>query len=135
QEEYDSRKSYEREGENIDNKRDMAGQAPYVINAGLEYLNPDIGLQTGLFYNVRGKSLSVVGTGLFPDVYAQPFNSLNFTINKKFGEHKRTKISLQVSNILDDKVEDLYESYNAPSEIFESKRIGRTFSLGFSYDF
>lgn len=134
-EEFNSRKDFEREGENVKNTRDMAGQAPYVINAGIEYLNPDIGLQTGLFYNVRGKSLSVVGTGLFPDVYAQPFNSLNFTLNQKLGKEKRTKISLQVSNILDDKVEDLFESYNAPSEIFESKRIGRTFSLGFSYDF
>lgn len=135
EEEFKSRKDFEREGENVENTRDMAGQAPYVINAGIEYLNPDVGLQTGLFYNVRGKSLSVVGTGLFPDVYAQPFNSLNFTLNKKFGEEQRTKISLQVSNILDDKVEDLFESYNAPSEIFESRRIGRTFSLGISYDF
>lgn len=135
EEEYESRKSFEREGENIDNKRNMSGQSPYVINAGIEYLNPDIGLQTGLFYNVRGKSLAVVGTGLFPDVYAQPFNSLNFTINKKFGKEQKTKFSLQISNILNDKVEDLYESYNAPSQIFESKSIGRTFSLGISYDF
>jgi len=135
EEEFTTRKKFQREGENIKNKRDMAGQAPYVINAGIEYLNSDRGLQTGLFYNVRGKSLSIVGTGLFPDVYAQPFNSLNFTINKKFGKHQNTKISLQVSNILDDKEEDWFESYNAPSEIFESKKIGRTFSLGFSYDF
>src|SRR5690606_9651408 len=39
QEEFESRKSFEREGENIDNIRDMAGQSPYVINAGIEYLN------------------------------------------------------------------------------------------------
>lgn len=135
EDEFSIRKEYEREGENIENTRDMAGQAPYVINAGIEYLNSDFGMQTGLFYNVRGKTLSIVGTGLYPDVYSQPFHSLNYSINKKFGKEQRTQLSFQVSNILDDKVEDLYESYKAQSQIFESKSIGRTFSLSISYDF
>jgi hypothetical protein len=33
--EFRARKSFEKEGETIENTREMAGQAPYIINAGL----------------------------------------------------------------------------------------------------
>lgn len=134
-EEYESRANYARQGENIDETRDMAGQAPYVINAGLSYKNKDINMESGLFYNVKGETLSVVGIGQFPDVYTQPFHSLNFTFNKKFGKDQNTSLSFKIENILDDTTEDLYKSYKASKQVFESYQIGRTFSLGVSYEF
>ena len=42
-------------------------------------------LETGLFYNVQGKTLEIVGTGVVPDVYTLPFHSLNFNFSKNFG--------------------------------------------------
>ena len=33
------------------------GQAPFLINAGVNYANPDI--QTGIFYNVQGRTLGL----------------------------------------------------------------------------
>ncbi|GLR16499.1 TonB-dependent receptor [Portibacter lacus] len=131
--EYDARKTYEKTGETIKRYRQMAGQAPYVINAGLSYGNPDNGLDFGLFYNVKGRTMEIVGAGLFPDIYFQPFHSLNLSINKKFGPSQKTVLDLKVSNILNDKRESLYESFSADSQVFTSINPGITFSLGLSY--
>ena len=49
--------------------RTLQGQAPYLINSGISYTNPDKGIQTGIFYNVQGKTLEIVGDGFRPDVY------------------------------------------------------------------
>lgn len=133
--EYESRKSYEKTGESIDRTRDMAGQSPYVINAGVSYNNYETGWAAGFFYNVKGETLSIVGTSLFPDVYVKPFHSLNFSMNKKFGEDQRAKIDFKVSNILDQSHESYYKSYGADSQIYSIFNPGRTFSLGLSYKF
>lgn len=133
--EFQSRKTYEKTGETITNTRQMAGQAPYVINAGLTYSHQEIGLDAGLFYNVKGPTLSIVGAGLFPDVYIQPFNSLNFSLNKKIGKEKNTTLDFKVSNILNDRMESFYTSFNAEDQIFDQFIPRRAFSLGLSHRF
>lgn len=133
--EFNSRKAFERTGESIDNKRAMAGQSPYVINAGLTYRDSESGLDAGLFYNVKGETLQIVGVGLYPDVYTEPFHSLNFSINKRFGEDQNTSIDFKVSNILGDRVESFFQSYNAADQVFSSLNPGRAFSVGFSHNF
>ncbi|MCI5080857.1 MAG: TonB-dependent receptor [Saprospiraceae bacterium] len=133
--EFQARKNFEREGENIENTRDMAGQAPYVINAGLTYGDSETGLDIGLFYNVKGETLTIVGSGLYPDIYFQPFHSLNFSINKRLGEDKNTAIDFKVSNILNDKRESFFQSFNADDQIFSRLSPGITFGIGFSHKF
>jgi len=133
--EYNSRKTYEKTGETIENTRVMAGQAPYVINAGISYSNPKIGMEAGLFYNMKGKTLSIVGAGLFPDIYDEPFNSLNFTLNKRIGKEKRTTIDLKVSNLLNENVVSNYRSYEAQDQIYSSLNPGISVGLGISYQF
>lgn len=124
-----------RNGETIDKERDLQGQSPFLINAGLDYNNEDKGLRAGLFYNVQGKTLEVVGTGIIPDVYTKPFNSLNFTFNKTFGEKKRSSIDFKVSNILGSKRESSYQSFRAQDQIFKLRDPGTEFSIGYSYKF
>lgn len=133
--EYNARKEYEREGQVISDTRDMAGQSPYVINMGLSYMNQKNGLNAGLFYNVKGPTLYIVGVGLYSDVYSEPFNSLNFSLNKSFGKDGRTSVDFKVANLLNDRVENFYRSYNAQDQIFDSINPGRTFSIGFSHNF
>lgn len=133
--EFNSRKEYEKIGQDIKNTRDMAGQSPYVINAGISYSNQDLGLNTGLFYNVKGPTLYIVGAGLFPDVYTQPFNSLNFSFNKSLGKEGKTTIDFKVANLLNDRLEKFYKSYEAQDQIFDSFNPGMTFSLGVSHNF
>lgn len=133
--EFNARKTYEKEGETLKDTRQMAGQAPYVINAGLTYANPDKGWDAGLFYNVKGQTLEIVGAGLFPDVYFQPFHSVNFSISKKIGAEGNTSIDFQMGNILNDRLESFYQSFRAEDEIFNSINPGRTFGLGISHKF
>jgi outer membrane receptor protein involved in Fe transport len=132
QQEFDVRKSREKNGENIDNKRPMAGQAPYIINAGLTYNNPSMGLDAGLFYNVEGETITVVGGGLYPDVYSQPFNSLKFNLNKSFGHYS---LSLHIDNILGDSQQEMYQSFRADNQIFTSYNPHTSASIGFKYSF
>ena len=133
--EFNARKNFERRGETIESTREMAGQAPYVINAGLTYNDTEQGWAAGLFYNVKGETLTVIGSGLYPDVFSEPFHSLNFSVNKRLGAEKKTTIDLKVSNILNDRREAFFQSFNAQNEIFNSFNPGVNFSLGLSHQF
>ncbi len=133
--EFNSRQNFEREGEVIEQTRDMAGQAPFVVNAGLTYQNPTAGINAGLFYNIKGQTLEIISSGLYPDVYLQPFNSLNFTFNKRLGEDQKTTLDFKVSNILNDNMERIFSSYNAEDQVFSRFNPGISFSVGLSHQF
>jgi hypothetical protein len=133
--EYNSRLTFERIGETIPRQRQMAGQAPYVINAGLTYGNFENGINAGLFYNVKGETLTIVGTGLIPDVYTDPFHSLNFSFSKSIGEKQNTTIDFRVNNILNDNIDLYYRSFEAERQAFTRMTPGRAFSIGVSHAF
>ncbi|WP_138430161.1 TonB-dependent receptor [Fodinibius saliphilus] len=133
--EYEARKNYKREGQNINDQRQMAGQAPYIINAGFTYKNPNISLDAGLFYNVKGKTLVLVGGGIFLDVYSDPFHSLKFNLNKSFGQNDRYSLSLNVSNILNEARQELYQGYQSIDQIYSRYEPHRSVSLSLKYSF
>ncbi|MGK0324568.1 MAG: TonB-dependent receptor, partial [Psychroserpens sp.] len=133
--EFQGRQASARDGETIDKERQLQGQAPFLINFGLDYNNKVLGLQTGLFFNVQGRTLEVVGIREVPDVYTKPFNSLNFTLNKTFGADKNASIDLKISNILGSERLSEYESFGAIDQIFTLRDPGTTFSLGYTYKF
>ncbi|MDX9846688.1 MAG: TonB-dependent receptor [Tenuifilaceae bacterium] len=133
--EFNSRKTFEKNGETITNTRVMAGQSPFVVNAGLSYSNQDKGWDAGLFYNVKGSTLTIVGGGLYPDIYIEPFHSLNLSINKKLGKDHKTSIDFKVSNLLNQKVESVFKSYNTNSQLYSSMNPGFSFGLGISHKF
>lgn len=133
--EFNARRQYQKEGENIKDTRQMAGQAPYIINASIGYEDFETGFDAGLFYNVKGSTLYIVGGGLFPDVYTEPFNSLNFNLNKTFGPNQNASFNFGISNILNDKREEVYRGYNTEDKPFTAFSPGRSFSLGIKYSF
>lgn len=135
EDEFEGRVRGARDGESIDRERQLQGQAPFLINAGFDYNNDDIGLQTGLFFNVQGKTLEVVGIREVPDVYTKPFSSLNFTLNKSFGEKRNSTIDLKVSNILGSERLSEYESFGSQDQIFTLRDPGTSISLGYTYKF
>ncbi len=67
--------------------RAMQGQAPYIINTGLYYDNPKIGLMVSVMYNVIGERIAFVGNTSNPHMYQIPRNLLDLTINKKIGKN------------------------------------------------
>ncbi|MCB2221175.1 MAG: TonB-dependent receptor [Bacteroidetes bacterium] len=135
--EYNSRIENARTGQTIDEYRDMAGQAPYLINGGLSYDGGEKGfwngLEAGIFYNVQGQTLQFVGIVDRPDIYAEPFHSLNFNANKKLGKDDRIKIGVKIENILNDQKEAIFKSYGANSQYFERLDPGIEFKIRFSY--
>lgn len=133
--ELEARRLSLRDGEKLEDTRELQGQSPYLINVGLNYGNEDNGWQTGLFYNVQGETLEVVGTGDVPDVYTMPFNSLNFTLSKSFGKNLSSNINFGIKNILNDDIESHYQSYKAEDEVFTKLTPGRGFTLGYAYKF
>jgi hypothetical protein len=106
-----------------------------VINAGFTYANDSLGVDVGLFYNVKGPTLYIVGTGLIPDIYFESFHSLNFSASKKLGAEKRSAIDFRISNLLNDDLQYNYQSFQATPQTFSRMSPGRAFSIGFSHKF
>lgn len=128
--EFNNRDRFEKVGETVENTRPMAGQAPYIINAGLAYADPASGLDLGLFYNVKGRTLTVVGGGLFPDVYSVPFHSLNFNLNKTFG---KASVNFGITNILNSRRQEVFQAFMTADENFQSWLPGTSIGLGVNY--
>lgn len=134
-----SRINNARDGESIKNYRKMAGQAPYVVNAGILYNGGEKrflkSFEVGVFYNMQGPTLIYVGMVDRPDVYSVPFHSLNFNASKKFGKKDQWSIALKISNLLNDKKEEVYQSFNAEKMNFSNLSIGTTSTLKVGYNF
>ena len=130
-----SRELTAREGEVIGTSRDMAGQAPYIVNTGISYNNFSNGWEAGVYYNVQGPTLNLVGFGNRTDTYTVPFHALNLNINKTFGADERIRTSLGVQNLLNDKREIVFSSFGAQDQIFTQLAPGTrvNFSVGFSF--
>lgn len=145
--EYEVRKANARAGEEINQFRPMYGQSPYIINAFLTFKHDSLHLMFNLTYNVQGKKLAVIGVGNLPDVYEQPFHSLNMKVSKGFGkiykgeDAPRWQVSLRAQNLLNmfDKnktftvKQQKYEAYKAQSQYFLYMNPGMTFSGSVTY--
>ncbi|HPE56684.1 MAG TPA: TonB-dependent receptor [Bacteroidales bacterium] len=135
--EYSSRVENARTGQTIDKYRDMAGQAPYLVNVGFAYDGGQKGfvqgLEAGIYYNVQGETLHYVGIVDRPDIYSKPFNSLNLNANKRFGNDNRMQLGLKIENLLNSSKESIFKSYEAADQYFERLNPGIKFSLRFAY--
>lgn len=138
--EYQSRVNNARTGQVIGEYRDMAGQAPYMINGGFTYKGLAEkgflkGFEAGIFYNVQGRTLEYVGIVDRPDIYTNAFHSLNFNAIKTFGQKEQFQFGVKVDNILDDKKESIFMSYQATDQYFSRLSPGRTFQAKFTFKF
>lgn len=124
-----------RDGEVIGDFRPMSGQSPYIINGFLTFKNDSLGLTLNASYNVQGKKLAVIGVGSLPDVYEQPFHSLNLKVSKAFGEDNQWKASVSGKNLLASKRAKYYESYDATPQIYELFNQGVQITGSISYIF
>ncbi len=119
-----------RSGETLDGSRELQGQSPYLINTSIDYR--DDTTRTGFYFNIQGKTLEVVGNGISPDIYTQPFESLNFTYSRSFGKDNKKSINIKAENLLNSKKESLTDSYNAIERIYSLRDPGIKFSIGYS---
>ena len=112
-----------------DDTRDMYNQSPYVVNANLDYDNPANGWAVNAVFNVFGPRLAYFTTAL-PFVYEQPRPELNLSVKKQFDD--RWSARIRANNLLNPAYEETI-TYQDVEYIFDSYKIGRSFSLGVSY--
>ncbi len=122
-----------REGETLDDTRQLQGQSPYLINVGLNY--EDNGWNGGLFYNSQGKTLQIVGAGDVADVFTLPFHNVKLNLSKSFGEKNNSTISLKFENLLDDDIESVYQSFGGEDQLYSKWNPGQDISLSYSVRF
>jgi len=82
---------------------------------------------------VKGETLTIVGGGLFPDVYSRPFHSLNFNLNYDFGVEDKFALNFGVNNILNSQREQFYGAFQAQDQIFSRFSPDTSISLGLKY--
>ena len=130
--------------------REMQGQSPYIVNAGLYYQNEKWGLMSSLLYNRLGKRIIGIGKSNsttndvsvnIPDTYELPRNSLDFTVSKKFG--KLVELKAGVKDIIGEKVvyKQYPQFYDAEGKLqkreqtTKSYKPGRSVSVGITFSF
>lgn len=135
----------------IENKRELQGQSPYLINTSLQYASANSGWQGSVLYNRIGRRISVVGFGHYdssgsfvadyPNIYEAPRNVLDFQLSKSFAKQK-AELKFNLSNVLDSKANfyqdlDLSKKYesNGNDQLINSIQYGRSFSVSFGYKF
>ena len=106
-------------------KHPLQGQADYLVNAALSYLTPN-GADLTLLLNATGKRLRTLAVQPLPDVYHQPFTSLDATLNFPFMRDYRIKVSAR--NLLDP-----YQQQLQGHREVSGYRTGRSYSIEFSY--
>jgi len=112
-----------------DDTRPLYDQAPYIINADVTYDNGRTAVT--LAYNVVGERLYAASVVL-EDIYAQPAESLDFSISQRLGKHWKIKFSAK--NLLDPMFQQTYGA--APDgRLYASHRRGRTYGLSLGCDF
>jgi hypothetical protein len=112
-------------------KRPLEGQAPYVLNVGVDYAGLS-GVQAALFFNRFGKRITAAGGSGLPDIYEQPRNALDGTFS--FPLRPGVRVKLKGTNLLDAD----YTFNQSAGGITRMQRFysaGRTFSIGLSWDF
>lgn len=120
----------------IDRERELQGQSPYMINVGLTANDSEKEIQAGLYYNVQGPTLQIVGVDIVPDVFTEPFHNLDFSASKVFNnDNIKKKITFRVKNILQDVRESYFVNNDEKIGLYGQRNPGITFSLGVSLTF
>ncbi len=111
--------------------RPFQGQSPYLLNLNLSYVNPVVGFESGLSYNLFGPRLTEVSESGTPDVYEKPAGLLNFVAKKRLQES--FTVSFNIKNILNSANRRVL-NYKDNEYIIQEYFRGRTFSLSLSYN-
>lgn len=120
----------------IDRNRVLQSTSPYMVNIGLTANDSEKEIEAGLYYNVQGPTLQIVGVDIVPDVFSEPFHNLDFSASKVFNDEKvKKKITFKVRNILQDVRESYFINNDEKIGLYSQREPGISFSLGASFTF
>ena len=125
----------------LESKRPLVGQAPYIINAGLQHSFLDDKLSFNALYNRIGRKLNVAGGALFPGIWEAPRNVVDLQLALKVMKSKG-EIKFNAGDILNNRITQYYDrdankKFDSAStdETISSYKPGSNYSLTFSYTF
>jgi hypothetical protein len=111
--------------------RDLQGQAPYIVNAALDYTHPKWGSIRGL-YNTAGRRISVAGSDFLPDIYEERRDQVDmvliFPLKELVGLPLTAKLSAE--NITNTPIK-----FTQGPEVQRRYTSGVKFGLGLSYSY
>ena len=110
--------------------RSMFMQSPYILNAFIYYDIEEKGISISTTYAVFGKRLAFVTQGGQPDVFEVARPSLDFAFSKKM--ENGWGFSIRARNLLNPEYK-LVQEFREQEYVYESYKIGRTFSFGITY--
>lgn len=79
--------------------RPLQGQSPYVLNAGLQYIDRELGMSFSVSYNKVGQRIAIVGNVNDPDIWENGRAFLDIQATKSFWKD-RIELKLNAQNIL-----------------------------------
>lgn len=112
-------------------ERPLEGQASYVLNAGVNWTHPGYGVEAGVYVNRLGERLTAAGGSGIPDIYEESRNQLDASLRVQLPSGGA--LSLKATNLLDEPFR-FEQSANGITLIQREYWVGRTFSLGLSWD-
>jgi hypothetical protein len=117
--------------------RRLQGQAPYILNGGITYANPDNGLSFNLIANRIGQRIIALGVNGSPDFFENARTVVDF--QAAFTLKKDIDFKINVRDLLAPNL-ILFNDYNANNKydknidlIFGERNFGRSISVSFSY--
>jgi len=113
-------------------------QAPYSINAWLNYKNKQIGTDLTVTFNMVGERLIQINLTGEPDLYTQPAPTLDFVFSQKLSS--RLLFKGYAKNILNPAIKTVYANPNTGGKWYGNEYINRSYKrgseimLGFTYN-
>jgi hypothetical protein len=108
--------------------RPLQGQAPWTMNAAVEYKHPFWGIAR-LLYNTAGRELAFLGGFQLPDIYEESRQQLDFVwLNDVTILDWPVTIKFSAENLLNDR----YQFTQGP-ELQSQYKTGVTFTMGIDY--
>jgi TonB-dependent receptor len=125
----------------VDKERQMVGQAPYVINAGIQSAFLDKKLSFNALYNKIGRRIYKASGILYPNIWEAPRDVVDLQLGYKVLKNKG-ELKFNASDILNNNIvfywdRDLSKKYeaNGADETISRVKPGSNYSLSFSYTF
>lgn len=113
-------------------------QAPYSINAWLNYDNPKTGSDFTMTFNMVGERLVQINLTGEPDLYTMPVPVLDFVFSQRLNKH--IKFKGYAKNILNPDIRTVYANPQTGGKWYANEYINRSFTrgaeimLGFTYN-
>jgi outer membrane receptor protein involved in Fe transport len=108
------------------NEHPLQGQARYLVNTGLIYTSGGARLDASVLVGMVGRRLGQLAEGPLGDIYDQPTESLDATVNfRPFGAYR---FKLAAKNLTDPLIQRLHGDHEVTGY-----RKGRSYSLAIAY--